>query len=397
VANNPSQEINKTILLAYEKLLSAGELRADVEQAAAINILQNVADELAASDDGDNKDSEKSLLSFFKRSSKSPAPKGVYIYGDVGRGKSMVMDLFYAEVTVEKKRRVHFHGFMLECHRIIHEWRGLSAAEKRRVTGSSDIDDPIIPLAARIADGARLLCFDEFQVTDVADAMILGRLYEALFDLGVTIVSTSNRTLKTLYHGGLNRDLFLPFIDMIEEKMHVVRLNGDTDYRLDRMKGLQVYHMPVNEETTQKMREAFFTMTDREVEDAEAVPCAEIEVQGGRTLFVPKSSKGVAVFSFKRLCANPLGAADYLAIAWSYHTVFIVAIPQMSAEKRNEAKRFVTLIDTLYENNVKLVCSAEVEPDRLYSAGDGNFEFSRTVSRLMEMQSRDYLARGHGV
>ena len=384
-----------SISLAYEKLLADGELRPDVEQASAIATLQQLADELAMP----SAKKSRSVFGLFKSKSKSKpsGPKGVYIYGDVGRGKSMVMDLFYATVPIAKKRRVHFHGFMLECHSIIHEWRGLSAAEKRRVSGSDAVDDPIIPLAARIAEQASLLCFDEFQVTDVADAMILGRLYEALFELGVTIVSTSNRTPETLYQGGLNRDLFLPFIGMIEDKMQVVRLNGDTDYRLDRMKGLDVYHTPVNAETTQKMRDAFFAMTDREVEDAASVPSAEIEVSGGRSLFVPKSSKGVAVFSFKRLCANPLGAADYLAIAWRYHTVFIVAIPQMSAEHRNEAKRFVTLIDTLYENNVKLICSAAVDPDDLYPKGDGNFEFSRTVSRLMEMQSKDYLAKGHGV
>ncbi|MCK5040881.1 MAG: AFG1 family ATPase [Sphingomonadales bacterium] len=379
--------------LAYEQLLSDGELRPDVEQASAIAALQNLADELVAN----NKPNKRSRFNPFKNKTKNTAPKGLYIYGDVGRGKSMVMDLFYDAVPIARKRRVHFHGFMLECHSIIHEWRGLSAAEKRRVSGGDNSDDPIAPLASRIAEQASLLCFDEFQVTDVADAMILGRLYEALFAQGVTIVSTSNRTPETLYEGGLNRDLFLPFIGMITDKMHVVRLDGETDYRLDRMKGLQVYHTPVNDETTQKMREAFFAMTDREVEDAASVPSAEIEVTGGRSLFVPKSSKGVAVFSFKRLCANPLGAADYLAIAWRYHTVFIVAIPAMTAEKRNEAKRFVTLIDTLYENNVKLICSAEVEPSELYPAGDGNFEFSRTVSRLMEMQSKDYLARGHGV
>ena len=390
-----SQEKTTHCLLeAYEQLLEGDELRPDPEQAGAVGLLQKLVDGLV-----EGGKAEASILSnFFKPKGKNQtAPKGAYIYGDVGRGKSMVMDLFFDCIPIKEKRRVHFHGFMLECHSIIHEWRGLSAAEKRLVSGRDDADDPIPPLAARIADGVCLLCFDEFQVTDVADAMILGRLYEELFALGVIIVSTSNRTPETLYEGGLNRDLFLPFIDMITEKMHVVRLDGDTDYRLDRMKGLDVYHTPVNEATTQKMRDAFFAMTDREVEDAASVPSAEIEVQGGRQLFVPKSSKGVAVFSFKRLCANPLGAADYLAIAWRYHTVFIVAIPQMGSAKRNEAKRFVTLIDTLYENNVKLICSAAVEPQELYPKGDGNFEFSRTVSRLMEMQSAAYLAHGHGV
>ncbi|HKJ75154.1 MAG TPA: cell division protein ZapE, partial [Alphaproteobacteria bacterium] len=217
-----------------------------------------------------------------------------------------------------------------------------------------------------------------------------------LFDLGVTMVATSNRPPDDLYKDGLNRALFLPFIELLKDRTDVVELDGPTDYRLDRLSGLPVYYTPVNQETSDALATAFFRMTDHDVADRASVPTAEIEVQG-RKLFVPKSLKGVAVFSFKRLCHNPLGAADYLAIARRYHTVFVVAIPQMGTDRRNEAKRFTTLIDALYENNVKLFCSAAVRPNELYPSGDGSFEFARTVSRLIEMQSDDYLARGHGV
>ena len=379
---------------AYLALLGGGELSADSQQEKIVSHLQSLHEALAA----EVVTAGGGMLSrLFGNGEQAVAPRGLYIHGGVGRGKSMLMDLFFETAPLEQKRRVHFHALMLECHGIIHKWRGMSEAE--RADNGGDGDDPIAPLARKIADDARLLCFDEFQVNDVADAMILGRLFEELLGLGVVIVATSNRAPDTLYEGGLNRALFLPFIDLIKDRLDVLELDGPTDYRLQRMKGVQVYHVPVNDETTQQMRTAFFAMTDRDVEDADKVPTAEIEVQG-RKLFVPKSSKGVAVFSFKRLCANPrnpAGAADYLAIAWRYHTVFIVAIPEMGPDQRNEAKRFVTLIDTLYENNVKLICSAAAAPDQLYAQGDGSFEFSRTASRLTEMQSEEYLARGHAV
>jgi len=230
----------------------------------------------------------------------------------------------------------------------------------------------------------------------VADAMILGRLFTALWDQGVVTVATSNRMPEDLYKGGLNRQLFLPFIDLVRARLDVVELSGPTDYRLDRLGGAPVYYAPISDEATRALSETFYRLTDHEVGDRSAVGPEEIEVKG-RKLFVPIGSRGVAVFSFKRLCENPLGAADYLAIAWRYHTVIIVGIPRMGPEKRNEAKRFVTLIDALYENNVKLLCSAAAPPDELYDAGDGSFEFQRTASRLMEMQSADYLARGHAV
>lgn len=374
----------------YESLIKAGELRADADQQQVAGRLQELHETLV----GLEASQKKRFFGRFRGNQTPPA--GIYIHGGVGRGKSMLMDLFFETATVTKKRRVHFHAFMLESHRVIHEWRQKRAGERSSSNGGAAGDDPIGPLARTIAAGARLLCFDEFQVTDVADALILGRLFEALFDAGVTIVATSNRPPDTLYEGGLNRRLFLPFIEMINGRMEVLQLDGPIDYRLERIKGMPVYYVPVNEETTNQLREAFWKMTDRDVGDSSIVPSDEIDV-AGRMIFVPKCSKGVAVFSFKRLCANPLGAADYLAIAWRYHTVFVVAIPKMDREQKNEAKRFVTLIDVLYENGVKLICSAAAEPDALYPVGDADVGFARTASRLVEMQSEAYLACGHAV
>jgi cell division protein ZapE len=239
------------------------------------------------------------------------------------------------------------------------------------------------------------LCFDEMQVSDIADAMILGRLFQALWRLGVVVVTTSNRPPDDLYKDGLNRALFLPFIALLEQNLDIISLNGPTDYRLDRLSGVQVYHVPNGPAATAALSAAFFKMTDHAVEDRARVPSEVLDVFG-RPLFVPKSLKGVAVFSFKKLCAQALGAADYLAIAQRYHSVFMVGIPIMGPEMRNEAKRFMTLIDTLYEYRVKFICAADAEPGELYTTGDGHFEFERTASRLMEMRSARYLSLGHG-
>jgi cell division protein ZapE len=256
--------------------------------------------------------------------------------------------------------------------------------------------DPVHAVADRIAGEVELLCFDEMVVNNPADAMILSRLFERLLERGVHVVTTSNRPPADLYKDGLNRELFLPFIAMIERRFAVVEVNGPTDYRLHRLTGVQTWHVPNGPEATKALSDAFFRLTDYPVEDRAKVPSEELDVRGGRKLHVPKSLKGVAVFSFKRLVGEPRGAADYLALAQRFHTVILVGIPVMGREMRNEAARFVTLIDALYEHRVKLLAAADAEPAGLYPEGDGSFEFQRTVSRLEEMRSAEYLAEGHG-
>ncbi len=322
------------------------------------------------------------LLKLFR---KAEPIRGAYLWGGVGRGKSMLMDLFHETLAIEEKRRVHFHAFMLEVHQRLREAR------------QSEDGDPIPQVAEALAEDLRCLAFDEMVVNNSADAMIMSRLFRALIvDEGVTVVTTSNRPPRDLYKEGLNREHFLPFITLIESALDVLELNGPVDYRLDRLGDMGTWHVPLGDEATAQLREAFFRLTDYPPEDAAHVPSAELDVGAGRTLHVPKSLKGVAVFSFKRLCGEPRGAADYLAIARTYHTVIIVGIPVMGPEMRNEAARFVTLIDELYEHRVKLLAAAAAEPEELYPAGDGRFEFERTESRLMEMQSAEYMAEGHG-
>lgn len=360
----------------YEALVAAGELREDDGQAHAALRLDRLQKDLEQHGTG-------GFMGRLLR--KKPAPaRGVYIWGGVGRGKSMLMDLFHDSLRIEEKRRIHFHAFMLEVHARLRE-------ERKKESG-----DPIRPVAAAIAEDLRCLAFDEMVVNNSADAMIMSRLFRALIvDHGVTVVTTSNRAPSHLYKDGLNREHFLPFIALIEHELDVLTLDGPIDYRLDRLRGLESWHTPLGEAATAQVREAFYRLTDYPPEDAQHVPSAELVVSG-RTIFVPKSLKGVAVFSFRRLCGQPLGAADYLTIAQTYHTVIIVGIPKMGPDQRNEAARFVTLIDALYENKVKLFATAETAPEALYQAGAGSFEFERTVSRLEEMQSADYMAAGHG-
>ena len=311
--------------------------------------------------------------------------RGAYLWGGVGRGKSMLMDLFHETLAIPEKRRVHFHAFMLEVHQRLREAR------------KAESGDPIPPIAAALAEDLRCLAFDEMVVNNSADAMIMSRLFRSLIcDEGVAVVTTSNRPPPDLYKDGLNREHFLPFIALIENELDVFGLNGPVDYRLERLGGMDTWYAPADERATARLREAFFRLTDYAPEDAEHVPSADLDLGGGRSLHVPKSLKGVAVFSFKRLCGEARGAADYLAVARTYHTVILVGIPMMGPEMRNEAARFVTLIDALYESKVKLLASAAAEPEHLYPTGDGAFEFGRTVSRLMEMQSAEYLAEGHG-
>jgi cell division protein ZapE len=362
------------VAAAYAGLLAAGELKPDPDQARAAQALDRLALELARPKAG-----------FLKRLfAKAPLVCGVYLWGGVGRGKSMLMDLAFQHIPVRPKRRVHFHAFMLDVHQRIRR-----AREEGR-------GDPIPPVAESIAAEAKLLCFDEMVINNTADAMILSRLFTALLAEGVAVVTTSNRPPTDLYKDGLNRELFLPFIDLIDGRMQVVELDGPTDYRLDRLAGVHTWHVPNGPAATAALSEAFFKLTDYPVEDRAQVPSEDLDVGGNRTIHVPKSLKGVAVFSFRRLCGEARGAADYLAIAQRFHTVIIVGIPVMGPEQRNEAARFVTLVDALYEHKVKLLAAADAEPAALYPAGTGAFEFARTVSRLEEMRSAGYLAEGHG-
>ena len=365
------------VVARYEALVLAGELRADPEQRAAAEQLGRLQTELEAVPP------RGSIL--WRLTGRKPEPaRGIYLWGGVGRGKSMLMDLFYECLSINRKRRVHFHDFMLEVH------------DRLRIERVKEMSDPILPVAAALADEARCLAFDEMVVNNSADAMIMSRLFTSLVERGVTLVTTSNRAPSQLYKDGLNREHFLPFIGLIETRLDVISLNGPTDYRMERLSGVPTWHHPSSEAATAAVRDAFFRMTDYSPDDAAHVPFEELAISGGRSIHVPKSLKGVAVFSFRKLCGEARGAPDYLSIARHYHTVFLVGIPCLGPENRNEAARFVTLIDALYEHKVKLIAIAEALPAELYETGDGRFEFERTISRLMEMQSQEYLAEGHG-
>ena len=360
---------------AYAELVKGGELKPDPAQERGVAALDRLAAELR---------SDRSGLLGRIFSKRETGLAGVYLWGGVGRGKSMLMDLAYEHIAVRPKRRVHFHAFMLETHARLRD--------KRR----DEEGDPLERVAEDIADEVKLLCFDEMVVNNPADAMILSRLFEHLLERGVRVVTTSNRRPGDLYRDGLNRELFLPFIGLVERRFDVVEVNGPTDYRLHRLSGVNVWHVPNGPEATKALSDAFFKLTDYPVEDRAKVPTEDLDIGGRRTLHVPKSLKGVAVFSFKKLVGQARGAADYLAIAQRFHTVILVGIPVMTREMRNEAARFVTLIDALYEHRVKLLAAADAEPSGLYPQGDGSFEFQRTVSRLEEMRSAEYLAEGHG-
>jgi cell division protein ZapE len=364
-----------TVLTRYDGLVAANELRPDSEQRAAAQRLSHLAAEL---------DAPPKRGLFARLTGKdAPAPRGVYLWGGVGRGKSMLMDLFYDCVATTAKRRVHFHAFMIEVHARL-------ATERAKEVGN-----PVPPVAEALAKELKLLAFDEMVINNTADAMVLSRLFTEMMTHGVTIVATSNRPPVDLYKDGLQRDSFLPFIALLESSLDVLPLNGPTDYRRDRLGQVDTWLVPNGPVATEALSAAFFRLTDYPVEDREHVPACDLDI-GGRSLHVPKALKGVAVFSFKRLCGEARGAPDYLAVARAFHTVILVGIPILGPENRNEAARFVTLIDALYEYRVKLLAAADAQPTELYPKGDGRFEFDRTISRLEEMRSEEYLAKGHG-
>ncbi|MEE2526927.1 cell division protein ZapE [Hyphobacterium sp. HN65] len=360
-----------TPLEALQARIDAGDLTRDEGQLAAAAALSELHRQLAGWRIQDG---------WFRH--KTPPPKGLYLWGGVGRGKSMLMDLFFERAPIRKKRRVHFHQFMQETHARIGAWR-------KRQDRKRGKDDPIPPVAQAIADEARLLCFDEFQVTDIADAMLLGRLFDSLFEIGVVVVATSNRVPDDLYKDGINRQLFLPFIDRLKETLDVMEIASGEDHRLRQLTAAPVYYSPLDPAADEAMESAWSRLT----QGARPQACT-ISVQG-REVEVPKEAAGVARFTFEELCARPLGPADYLQLAARFHTLLVERVPRLSPEKRNEAKRFVTLIDAVYEAKTKLVMSADAEPDDLYPAGDGAFEFERTASRLIEMRTEEYLSAAH--
>ncbi|HVK42393.1 MAG TPA: cell division protein ZapE [Phenylobacterium sp.] len=360
---------------AYDARLAQGDIRPDPAQAAALAALVRLEQDLVAAE-------PSGFAAFFK---KPEAQRGVYLVGPVGRGKSMLMDLFFATAPVEKKRRVHFHVFMGEIHRLIDAWRKGDAAARKARFGQAKGDDPIPPLADVVAGEARLLCFDEFQVTDIADAMILGRLFEALFARGVTLVATSNRIPDQLYKDGINRQLFMPFILLLESRVEVVSVAGPHDYRLDRLRAAGTWFAP-NDPDNQRSFEALW----RDMLNGEEELGETLEVLG-RKVHLPHAAGGMLRATFASLCSVALGPNDYVAIAERFHTVFLQDMPKLTANRREEARRFVILIDALYEAHVRLIVLAEAEPAALYPQGDGAFEFERTASRLQEMRSADWL------
>ncbi|MBN8529290.1 MAG: AFG1 family ATPase [Caulobacterales bacterium] len=355
---------------AFDQRLKDGRLSPDPAQDAALDALERLERDLT----------KKGLFGT------RPEVRGVYLWGPPGRGKSMLMDLFFACAPEPRKSRAHFHAFMARVHDLIGQWRKGDRKTRQAVFGQSKGDDPIAPVAALIAAETRLLCFDELQVSDIADAMILGRLFQALFEEGVVLAVTSNREPGDLYRDGINRQLFLPFIDLIREHCQVVAVAGERDWRRQRLHGRPVWFSPENAAN----RTAFETLWS-ELKGDETEEPAHLAVLG-RDVVIARTAGGLARASFAELCARPLGPQDYLAIAARFHTLFLDGVPRLSPANHHEARRLVTLIDALYEARTRLVVLAEAAPDALYPSGVGAFEFERTASRLSEMSGADWLA-----
>jgi cell division protein ZapE len=375
----------QSMLTRYQRLVESGTIERDPAQMALIDKLSELTEALKQYELASKK---SSLGWLFAKSGPKVAPKGLYIWGGVGRGKTMLMDLFFDESPIRQKKRFHFHAFMADVHERIHAQRALI---KR--SGAKD-GDPIVPVADALSEDMKLLCFDEFYVVDIADAMILGRLFERFFENGVTLVATSNVKPDALYPDGLNRQLFLPFIALLKSRVDVVELEARTDFRLEKLSQATTYFSPLNKAARDGLDQAWADLTGASTSGARA----ELEMKG-RTVIIPCTAQGVARASFDDVCNKPLGAADYLVMARLYHSFILDEIPYLTLASANAARRFINFIDALYNYRVKLIASAVDRPDRLYSAKTGNelFAFDRTVSRLIEMQSQEYLAQPHGM
>ena len=363
------------IRTAYDRRLADGRLTPDPSQIPVVEALARLEKDLR------RKAPMGGLLG------PAPAVRGVYLWGPPGRGKSLLMDLFCACAPEPRKTRAHFHAFMARVHELIRQWREGDAKARKRVFGQSKGDDPIRPVAELIASEARLLCFDELQVTDIADAMILGRLFEALFEAGVVLAVTSNRAPDQLYLNGINRQLFLPFIAMIEAKCVVLGVSGARDWRLDRLMGDRVWFTPADADARAGF-EALWADLKGEQDECPA----HLKVLG-RDVVIERTDGGLARATFDELCGTALGPQDYLAIAERFHTLFVEDVPVLGPTNHQEARRFVTLIDALYEAGTRLVALAAAPPEALYRKGVGAFEFERTASRLNEMAGADWLRR----